>query len=157
MCTHIADSLFCIAETSKTLHSNYTLIQKKSLSRISNTRTIFLLKINEGTSSFSNSRLDYLSQLCQQNNWKIWRKHFKYFNTLGITKHTKLTVTNQKKEESRKMVWRNLFAGQQWRFKHSEHTCGHSAGRRGWGELREQHLNTHITMCKTDSQWEFGV
>ena len=26
MCTHIADSLFCIAETSKTLHSNYTLI-----------------------------------------------------------------------------------------------------------------------------------
>ena len=36
--------------------------------------------------------------------------------------------------ESRKMV---LFTGQQWRQRHSEQTCEHRAGRRGWDELRE--------------------
>ena len=41
--------------------------------------------------------------------------------------------------ESRKMVLMNLFAGQQWKCKQREQTCGHSGGRRGWDELRKQH------------------
>ena len=40
--------------------------------------------------------------------------------------------------ESRKMVFMNLFAGQQWRCRLREQT-GFSGGRRGWDELREQH------------------
>ena len=46
----------------------------------------------------------------------------------------------------------NLFIGQQWRHRHREETCEHSGGRRGWDELREQHWNIHITMCKVASQ-----
>ena len=30
-------------------------------------------------------------------------------------------------------------------------------GRREWDELREYHGNIHITICKTDSKWEFTV
>ena len=32
----------------------------------------------------------------------------------------------------------NLFAGWQWRHRPSEQTCGHSGGRRGWDEWRQQ-------------------
>ena len=39
--------------------------------------------------------------------------------------------------ESRKMVLMNLFTGKEKRHKHREQTCGHSAGRRGWNQLRE--------------------
>ena len=39
--------------------------------------------------------------------------------------------------ESRKMILMNLFAGQEWRHRHREQTCGHSRGRRGRDELRE--------------------
>ena len=39
--------------------------------------------------------------------------------------------------ESRKIVLKNLFAGQGQRDRHREQTCGHSRGRRGWDELRE--------------------
>ena len=35
--------------------------------------------------------------------------------------------------EFRKMVPMNLFAGEQWRHRHREHTCGHS----GEGEGRK--------------------
>ena len=52
------------------------------------------------------------------------------------------------------MVLLNLFAGQQWRYRHKVQTCGHSRERRGWGELREQHGNIYITTCKTESQQE---
>ena len=41
--------------------------------------------------------------------------------------------------ESRKVVLLNLFVGQEKRHRHREHTCGHSWGRRGWDEWREQH------------------
>jgi len=34
--------------------------------------------------------------------------------------------------EFRKMVLMNLFAGQQWRRRHREQTCGHNGERRGW-------------------------
>ena len=39
--------------------------------------------------------------------------------------------------EPRKMVLMNLFARQQWRCRHREHTCGPSVGRRGWDGLKE--------------------
>ena len=59
--------------------------------------------------------------------------------------------------ESRKMVLMNLFAGQQWRCKHREQTCGHNGRRREWDKLREQHGKIYITICKIDSKWECGV
>ena len=59
--------------------------------------------------------------------------------------------------ESRKIVLKNLFAGQQWRHKHREQTYGH--GERGGegGIYGESNMETYITMCKIDSQWECAV
>ena len=59
--------------------------------------------------------------------------------------------------ESRKMVLKNLFTGQQLRNRHRELTYGH--GERG-GEVEiygKSNMETYITMCKTDSQREFVV
>ena len=40
--------------------------------------------------------------------------------------------------KSRKMILKNLFAGQQWRCRHREQTCGHGGGvKGGWDEWRE--------------------
>ena len=50
-----------------------------------------------------------------------------------------------------------MFAGQQWRSRHREQTCGHGE-RGGEGEMYEEsNMETYITKCKTDSQWEFIV
>ena len=49
------------------------------------------------------------------------------------------------------MVLKNLFTGQQWRNRHREQTYGH--GERGG----ESNMETYITICKIDSQWEFAV
>ena len=58
--------------------------------------------------------------------------------------------------ESRKMVLKNLFTGQQWRNRHSEQTYGHGVG--GEGEMYGMsNLETYITICKIDSQWEFAA
>ena len=54
--------------------------------------------------------------------------------------------------ESRKMVLMNLFAGQQWRCRHREQTCGNSGGRRGWDKWTEWYGNICITVCKIDSK-----
>ena len=51
----------------------------------------------------------------------------------------------------------NLFAGKQWRCRYRYQTYGHSGGRRGWNELREQHWNIYTTIYKIDSQWEFAT
>ena len=59
--------------------------------------------------------------------------------------------------ESRKMVLINLFARQQWRNRHREQTYGHGEKGRKGGMYVESNLETHITMCKIDSQWEFAV
>ena len=59
--------------------------------------------------------------------------------------------------ESRNIILMNLSAGQWWRHRLGEHTCGHSGGRKGWEELREQHGNIYITLCKTVSQWELAT
>ena len=55
------------------------------------------------------------------------------------------------------MVLKNLFAKQQWRCRHREQTYGHGEGG-GEGEMsRESNMETYITICKIDSQWEFAV
>ena len=55
------------------------------------------------------------------------------------------------------MVLNNLFAGQQWRNRHREQTCGHGE-RGGEGEIyRENNKETYITICKIDSQGEFAM
>src|SRR5574340_1496773 len=59
--------------------------------------------------------------------------------------------------ESRKMILKNLFAEQQWRNRHREYTYGHGE-RGGEGEMYgESNMETYITICKIDSQWEFAV
>ena len=51
----------------------------------------------------------------------------------------------------------NLCTGQQWRNRHREQTCGH-AERDGEGEMYGKgNMETYITICKIDSQWEFTV
>ena len=58
---------------------------------------------------------------------------------------------------SRKMVLKNLFAGQQWRNRYREQIYGHGE-RGGEGELYgESNMETYITIYKIDSQWEFAV
>ena len=55
------------------------------------------------------------------------------------------------------MVVRNLFSGQQWRSRHREQTYGHGE-RGGKGEMYgKSNMETYITICKMDSQWEFAV
>ena len=51
----------------------------------------------------------------------------------------------------------NIFTGWQWRNRHREQTYGH--GERGEeGEMYEKsNMETYITLCKIDSQWEFAV
>ena len=59
--------------------------------------------------------------------------------------------------DSRKMVLKNLFAGQQWRNKHREQTYGHGE-RGGEGEMYgDSNTETYITICKINSQQEFSI
>ena len=59
--------------------------------------------------------------------------------------------------EYRKMVLKNLFSGQQWRNRYREQTHG-LRERGGMGEMYgERIVETYITICKIDSQWEFSV
>ena len=59
--------------------------------------------------------------------------------------------------ESRKMVLKNLFTGQQQRNRHRQQTYGH--GERGGEDemYGKSNMETYITICKIDSQWEFVV
>ena len=55
------------------------------------------------------------------------------------------------------MVLKNLFTGQRWRNRHSEQTygCGERVGK---GEIYgKSSMETCITICKIDSQWEYAV
>ena len=53
--------------------------------------------------------------------------------------------------ESRKMVLKSLFTGQQWRNKHRKETYGQGE-RGGEGETYgESNMETHNTKCKIDS------
>ena len=59
--------------------------------------------------------------------------------------------------KSRKIIQKNLFTGQQWRNRHREQTYGHRE-RGGEGEMCEKsNMETYITICKIDGQWEFAV
>ena len=59
--------------------------------------------------------------------------------------------------ESRKMVLKNLFTGQQWGNRHRVQTYGHEE-RGGEGEMyRKSNMETYIPICKIDSLWEFAV
>ena len=60
--------------------------------------------------------------------------------------------------DSRKMVPKNLSAGQQWRNRHREQTYGHS-GRRGGrrGDVWREYLEIYNSIREIDHQWELGV
>ena len=54
--------------------------------------------------------------------------------------------------ESRKIVLKNLFTGQQWRNRHREQTYGHGE-REGGGEMYgNSNKEPYATICKIDSQ-----
>ena len=55
--------------------------------------------------------------------------------------------------ESKKTVLTILLASQQRRHRH----FGHSGGGDSGIKWEKQHWNIYITICKTDSQWEFNV
>ena len=59
--------------------------------------------------------------------------------------------------ESRKMVLKNLFTGQQWRNRHRGLTYGHGERRREGEMYRKNNKETYITICKIGSQQEFAV
>ena len=55
--------------------------------------------------------------------------------------------------ESRKMALKNLFTGQQWRNRQRIDLWT-------WGEgemYGESNMETYVTICKVDSQWEFAI
>ena len=55
------------------------------------------------------------------------------------------------------MVLKDLFTGQQWRNRHREQTYGQEE-RGEEGEMYgKSNMETDITLCKIDSQWEFAV
>ena len=55
------------------------------------------------------------------------------------------------------MVLKILFIGHQWKNRHREWIYGHGE-RGGEGEMYgKSNMETYITICKIDSQWEFVV
>ena len=55
------------------------------------------------------------------------------------------------------LIQMKLFVGQQWRYRHRQQTYGHGV-REGEGEMyRECNMETYITICKIDTQYEFAV
>ena len=57
----------------------------------------------------------------------------------------------------REMLWMNLFAGQQWRCRHREQTCGHRAGGDG-GMNGESSIEAYtLPHGKLNGYGEFSV
>ena len=55
------------------------------------------------------------------------------------------------------MLLKNLFTGQPWRNRQREQTCGHGETG-GEGEIYgKSNIETYVTICEIDSQWEFAV
>ena len=55
------------------------------------------------------------------------------------------------------MVLKNLFTGQQWTSRHREQPYGYRE-KGGEGEVYgKSDMETYITICEIDSQWEFAV
>ena len=59
--------------------------------------------------------------------------------------------------ESRKMVLKNLFTGQQWRNRNREQTYGHGERGAEGEKYGKSNMETYSTIRKTDSQREFAV
>ena len=59
--------------------------------------------------------------------------------------------------ESRKIVLKNLFIGQQWRNRHREYIYGHGERGREGEMYGKSNVEIYITICKIDSQREFAV
>ena len=55
------------------------------------------------------------------------------------------------------MVLKNSLTGQQWRNRHREQTYGLGARGREGEMYGKSNMETYITICKIDSQWEFVV
>ena len=55
------------------------------------------------------------------------------------------------------MVLKNLFTEQQWRNRHRERIYGHGERGRDSEMYGKINMETYITICKIDSQWEFAV
>ena len=55
------------------------------------------------------------------------------------------------------MILKNVFTGQQWRYRHREYTYGHGERGRKGKMYGESNTETCITICEIDSQWEFAV
>ena len=55
------------------------------------------------------------------------------------------------------MVLKNLFTEQQWRNRHREQTYGQRERGREGEFYGKSNMETYITICKIDSQWEFAV
>ena len=55
------------------------------------------------------------------------------------------------------MVLKNLFTGQQWRNRHREQTYGQRERGREGEFYGKSNMETYITVCKIDSQWEFAI
>ena len=59
--------------------------------------------------------------------------------------------------ESRKLILMNLFAGQQWRCRHREQTCGQGLGEGEGGTTGESSMETYAHYHMRNSQWELAV
>ena len=59
--------------------------------------------------------------------------------------------------ESRQTVLKNLLTEQQWRNRQRESTYGHGERGREGEMYGKSNMETYITLCKIDSQWEFSV
>ena len=59
--------------------------------------------------------------------------------------------------EFRKTVITILYARQQKRHRCTEQTFGLCGRRQGWDDMKEQHWNMYITMCKIDDQCKFDA
>ena len=59
--------------------------------------------------------------------------------------------------EFRKMVTMTLNVRQQKRQRCIEQTFGLCGRRRGWDDLRKEHLNIYITICEIDHQSKFDA
>ena len=59
--------------------------------------------------------------------------------------------------ESRKMVLMNVFAWREWRCRSREWTYGQGERGREGEMYGKSNMETYITICKIDSQWEYAV
>ena len=59
--------------------------------------------------------------------------------------------------EFRKIVTTILYARQQKKHRCKEQTFGLCGRRQGWDDVKEQHWNMYITICKIDDQCKFNA